>query len=276
MNDDVRALLTPPAFPRSNAYDPAWVLDNNMGPHPLWLMEWLCERVELRPGMRVLDLGCGKALTSIFLAKEYRARVWAADWWIGPDNNWKRVIEAGVEDLVTPLRAEAHALPFAQGFFDAVVSVDAYQYFGTDDLYLGNLASFVRPGGPIGVVVPGLTAPFDEVPAHLLAPQANGQVFWEDDCACFHPAAWWEAMWSRSECVVSPIAETHTAGWKLWRDFERALEETGKGLFPSDAEALERDQGRHLGFVRIAATRSEAPSMNLYAPALGARFGIDV
>ena len=96
MNDDVRALLTPPAFPRSNAYDPAWVLDNNMGPHPLWLMEWLCERVELRPGMRVLDLGCGKALTSIFLAKEYRARVWAADWWIGPDNNcelsngWKR------------------------------------------------------------------------------------------------------------------------------------------------------------------------------------------
>ncbi len=268
-------LLKRPAFPRSNGYDAEWVVTHNMGPNPLWLMEWLTERVELKPGMRVLDLGCGKALTSIFLAKEFGVRVWAADWWIGPDNNWKRVSEAGVEDLVTPLRVEAHALPWAQGFFDAVVSIDAYQYFGTDDLYLGNLAGFVRPGGPLGVVVPGLTAPFDEVPAHLLEPQANGKVFWEDDCACFHTAEWWQGQWSRSGRVVSPVADTLPDGWKLWRDFEAALEASGKGLFPSDAEALDRDQGRHLGFVRVTATRSEAPSMNLLAPGLGVQFGVD-
>jgi len=33
----------------------------------------------LRPGMRVLDLGCGTALTSIFLAREYDVEVWATD-----------------------------------------------------------------------------------------------------------------------------------------------------------------------------------------------------
>ncbi len=275
MADELLNLLQRPAFPRSNGYDPEWVLSHNMGPHPLWLVEWLCERVELRPGMRVLDLGCGKALTSIFLAKEFGVRVWAADWWIGPDKNWQRIVEAGVGDLVTPLRVEAHALPYAQGFFDAVVSVDAYQYFGTDDLYLGNLAGFVRSGGSIGVLVPGLTAPFDQVPAHLLAPQANGKVFWEDDCACFHTAEWWQALWSRSGRVVSPVADILPDGWKLWRDFELALERSGKGQFPSDAEALERDQGRHLGFVRITADRSDAPSTNLYEPALGTRFGVD-
>ena len=26
-------------FPRSNAYDPDWVLENQMGPNALWLIE---------------------------------------------------------------------------------------------------------------------------------------------------------------------------------------------------------------------------------------------
>ncbi len=40
--------------------------------------------------------------------------------WFGPDNNWRRAVEAGVETLVFSLGAEAHALPFPQVFFDAV------------------------------------------------------------------------------------------------------------------------------------------------------------
>ncbi len=39
-----------------------------MGPNPLRLTECLCEAMELRPGMRILDLGCEKALSSVFLA----------------------------------------------------------------------------------------------------------------------------------------------------------------------------------------------------------------
>src|ERR1700735_2865332 len=66
-------------YRRSNAYDPQWVFANLMGPHPLWLVEALVESLPIEPGMRVLDLGCGTALTSIFLAKEFGARVWATD-----------------------------------------------------------------------------------------------------------------------------------------------------------------------------------------------------
>ena len=57
-------------FPRSSAYDLKWVLENQVGPNVLWLAEALSQVMDLKPGMRVLDLGCGKAISSIFLAVE--------------------------------------------------------------------------------------------------------------------------------------------------------------------------------------------------------------
>ena len=63
--------LSPSEFPRSSSYDLEWVLENLMGPNVLWLAESLTSVMDLRPGMRVLDMGCGKAVSSIFLAKEF-------------------------------------------------------------------------------------------------------------------------------------------------------------------------------------------------------------
>src|SRR3712207_5705544 len=157
---DLAAALTLDDFPRSAAYDPAWMLENLMGPNAVWLAEALSQAMRLEPGMRVLDMGCGRAISSIFLAKEFGLHVWAADLWIGPSDNWQRIRDAGLEDRVFPLRVEAHDLPFAEGFFDALLSLDAYHYFGTDDLYLGSYARFVKPGGQIGIVVPDLRHEF--------------------------------------------------------------------------------------------------------------------
>ena len=132
-------------YVRSNAYDPDWVLANQMGPNALWLLESLTEVLPIAAGSNVLDLGCGKAMTSIFLAREFGARVWATDLWIAADDNQQRITEAGVGDLVHPIHAEAHTLPYAAGFFDVIVSIDAYQYFGTADLYLGRSRGCSRP-----------------------------------------------------------------------------------------------------------------------------------
>ena len=79
MQEQLKALLAKPEFPRSNQYDSLWVLENQMGPHPLWLTEWLCQGMTLNNKMRILDLGCGRGLSSIFLAKEYGAQIWATD-----------------------------------------------------------------------------------------------------------------------------------------------------------------------------------------------------
>jgi len=54
-------------YPLSSKYKSEWVFENQMGPNVLWLTEWLCKALELKPGMRVLDMGCGKAMSSILL-----------------------------------------------------------------------------------------------------------------------------------------------------------------------------------------------------------------
>ena len=66
-------LFRPTQFPRSAGYDPDWVLENMMGPNALWLTEALAGSMDLEPAMRVLDMGCGKGLSSIFLARGVRA-----------------------------------------------------------------------------------------------------------------------------------------------------------------------------------------------------------
>lgn len=163
--EELARRLTLPEYPRSARYDAQWMVDNAMGPNPLWLLEELSGRLRLEPGMRVLDLGCGKALTSVFLAREFGVRVSAADLWIPPGENWARIQQAGCAELVMPLHAEAHDLPFAAGYFDAVVSVDAFHYFGTDDLYLGYLTEFIAPGGRLGIAVPTVSAEIDRIDA---------------------------------------------------------------------------------------------------------------
>jgi SAM-dependent methyltransferase len=245
-------------FPLSSKYDPEWVLANQMGPSALWLSEWLCQRMDLEPGMRVLDMGCGKAMSSIFLAREFGVQVWANDLWISASENWQRVREAGLESQVFPIHAEAHALPYAEGFFDAIVCVDSYIYYGTDDVYLGYFRRFVRDGGQIGIVVPGLVRDFDgPVPEHLSRRQESGGVFWGDDCWCFHTANWWRHLWERTGLVDVEAADVLPDGWRLWLRFENACVEAGTNHFPPDGEALEADAGEYLALLRMVARRKD-------------------
>ncbi|WP_420856484.1 SAM-dependent methyltransferase [Streptomyces mangrovisoli] len=260
MNDDRLAdRVCLPHYPRSGRYDARWTVDNEMGPHALWLLEWLAPALglaDLPPGARVLDLGCGRAMTSVFLAREYGVQVVAADLWIDADDNAVRIAEAGVGDLVLPMRVEAHALPFAAGTFDAIVSVDAYQYFGTADLYLPTLARLLKPGGRIGVVMPALREELadGEVPEHL-------RQWWEPDFACFHTAGWWRRHWSRSGAVEVEAADWQPDGWRDWLLWSEVVAEASTddfhvGMAARNAALVRADQGRTLGFVRVVGRRA--------------------
>lgn len=245
-------------YPRSAKYDPEWVVKGWMGPNVLWLAEFLCEKVDLKPGMRVLDMGCGKALSSVFLAREFGVQVWANDLWISANENWDRIKEAGFEDRIFPIHAEAHALPYAEGFFDAAISLDSYQYYGTDDLYMSYFHRFVKLGGQGGVVVPGLTREMDgPVPEHLIRTRPNGTTLWVDECWCFHTARWWERHWGKLSTIEGVETDYAQNGVKDWIQYEKACDEAGTLIFPSEAETLEEDGGRCLAMVRVVGRRKK-------------------
>src|SRR5262245_32759055 len=110
--------LVSPRFRRASAYHPEWLIASvGGGANSLWLTEWLAEALDLRPGMRVLDLGCGRAASSVFLRREFGVQVWATDLWVNASENIERVRDAGVEDGVFPIRADARSLPFSESFF---------------------------------------------------------------------------------------------------------------------------------------------------------------
>ncbi len=236
-----------------NAYDPQWVFDNQMGPNVLWLMESLVEVLPIERGMRVLDLGCGRAMTSIFLAKEFGAEIWATDLWIDASANQERIREAGVEHLVVPIHAEAHTLPFAAGFFDVIVSVDSYQYYGTADLYIAYISSFLRDGGQIGAVMPAV---FEEVGAEVpddLAP------FWDWEFCCFHGPDWWRTHWEKTGKVRVELSDRVPDGWKDWLNFSEVcmpdLDGWRKAAAANEVAMLRVDEGKRMGFTRIVATK---------------------
>ena len=139
-------------FIKSNKYNSAFVKENMMGPNAMKIMEELAESLNLEEGMRVLDLGCGRGLTSIFLAKEYGVTIFATDLWISATDNFARIKAMGLKDKVIPIQAEAHSLPFAQEYFDVALSVDSYHYFGVEEDYLTkHFAPLVKKGGQIAV-----------------------------------------------------------------------------------------------------------------------------
>lgn len=239
--------LLSPRFPRSSKYHPDWVIKNGTTgtASTLWLTEWLADVMGLKPGMRVLDLGCGRAISSIFLAREYGLQVWATDLWIGASENLLRIHEAESDRDVFPLHADARALPFAGEFFDAVVCIDSYPYFGTDDLYLNYLAHFVKPEGAIGIVGAGLTRELDgEVPEHL-------RDFWSQDFWAFHSVSWWRRHWERTGIVRIEAAESMPDASSLWLDWQTTAHPENQ----DEIKAITADQGRTLGIFRMVARR---------------------
>lgn len=244
-------LLQQERFPRSSRYDPEWQIDGAYGGNSMWLAEWLCEDAGLKPGMKVLDLGCGRAKSSIFMAREYDVEVWAADFWLPAEENQQRVDQSGLTGKVHCVNAEARDLPFDRGQFDAIVAFDSIQYYGTDAMFLPYVAQFLVPKGILGFASAAMMCELRyPVPAHL-------QRFWMPDCWSLRTAAWWHEHWSRTGMVDVQFAEIMAGGWKVWLDWAKAI-----GCSEWYLDTIETDAGQYLGYIRVLANRSEnSPDM---------------
>lgn len=110
----------------------------------------------LRPGERVLDVGCGHGTSPLEAAE----RVAASGRVVGVDISAvmleparQRVAAAGV-DNVELLQADAQVHPFEPASFDVVISRFGMMFFDDPEAAFGNLARALQPGGRLVFVCP--------------------------------------------------------------------------------------------------------------------------
>lgn len=98
----------------------------------------------------VLDLGCGTGLTSLVIAEETGARVYANDLWVSAEDNAKRFEAWGVGKQVIPIHEDANALHFDERSFDALISIGSYHYFaGEKGFFDKKILPFMKDRGNV-------------------------------------------------------------------------------------------------------------------------------
>jgi cyclopropane fatty-acyl-phospholipid synthase-like methyltransferase len=189
-------------------------------------------------------------LRQFFLHREFGVQVWATDLWFDASENMQRIRDAGAEAEVFPIHANARSLPFAEGFFDAIISIDSFFYYGTDDHYLNYLSRYAKPDGRLAIAGAGLMQEVTgAIPDHL-------QEWWTPDVWCLHSADWWRRHWSRSGIVEVGLADSMPDGFQRWIDWQAIVAPDNQ----TEIQAMEADAGRYMGYVRmVARRRGETP-----------------
>ena len=217
-----------------------------MGPNSFRLLDELIRRKPADVRFhRTLDLGCGFALTSLFIANETDAdTVYAYDLWISATENYRRIRDNRQEDRIIPIHGDAMDMPFAYEYFDAIVSVDAYHYFGCrEGVFAEKILPFVKSGGYVMIAVPGLKEQPQGDLKQLFETWAEG-----DEALLFKTAAWWEEL-LKNECgencdIIVKEAECFDIAWQEWYD-------SGHEYGIRDREFLQKGLDRILNFVLI-------------------------
>lgn len=228
----------------NDAQNAKFIKDNLMGPSAVRILEELLTRVSLGKNMRILDLGCGTGLTSARLAKASGAQVFAADLWIDPADNFKRFKQLGLDGQIVPLRVDAtQQLPFAEDYFDVVISIDAFYYFGAKEGYLdSHIVPLVKPDGVIAIGIPGRRDEEDEQMLAKMTPYLQGETN-------FHSAVWWKEFWQKSKNIEVTNAfsmKCHAQAWRDWLDI-------GGDFIKHDIDMMKADGGKFFDTIGLSA-----------------------
>jgi ubiquinone/menaquinone biosynthesis C-methylase UbiE len=113
--------------------------------YPAALVEWLVERLGLRPGTTIVDLGAGTGKLARDLVPS-GARVVAVE----PLAQMRAQLEAVVPDAEV-LAGTAEQLPLPDGSVDAVVAASAFHWFETEQA-LAEIHRVLVPGGALATV----------------------------------------------------------------------------------------------------------------------------
>ena len=230
---------------RTNKYKEFFTKDYLMGPNSIRLLDELLEKApETIHGGRVLDLGCGMGVTSLFLARETAAeQVFATDLWISATTNARSIEAWGEEKKIIPIHADAMELPYAEEYFDAIVSIDAYHYFGcAENVFAEKILPLLKKGGYALLAMPGLKEEFNEQIPSLMNEWAG------EDVKCFHSCEWWEEHIKQGvEDKVSVAVYESGRFDDIWNDWYQS----GHEYAMQDKEFMDKGVDKMMNFVML-------------------------
>jgi cyclopropane-fatty-acyl-phospholipid synthase len=203
-------------------------------------VDLVCRKLDLRPGQRLLDVGCGWGTMVTHAARHYGVKVLGvtlsrqqAEW------GQKRIAELGLADLAE-IRHEDYR-NVSETAFDAVSSIGLTEHIGAKNLpgYVRFLASKVRPQGRFlnhcitrpGTAAPARTGGFinryvfpdgelEAVGTIISAIQDNGfEVRHEENFREHYGqtcAAWGANLDGHWEDAVAEVGEAKARVWRLY------------------------------------------------------------
>jgi SAM-dependent methyltransferase len=167
-----------------------------MGPGALYLAARLSRHLGVKSGELVLDLGCGKAESSIFLTEQLGVRVVAVDLSTEPSFLTDKFARRGCGSQIIPLQLDARQpLPFAENYFDALFCMNSLSFFGGDLDSLRRLARYVKPGGLFVAGGECMNREFsDEEMRNPPDVYSFVEGIWEGDFLKLHSPDWWRVL----------------------------------------------------------------------------------
>lgn len=127
-------------------------LGESYHPGGLELTFKLAERLELKPGDKVLDIASGLGTSAIALARQFKVRITGLDF---SEKNCRTASEKaekeGVQHLTKFVRGDAEDLPFQGDYFIAVISECSFCTFPDKQTAANEMFRVVKPGGKLGL-----------------------------------------------------------------------------------------------------------------------------
>jgi len=114
----------------------------------------IVDPIGLKPGMKVLDIGCGTGGSAFYMASYFGAEVLGIDLsdnMLAVANEHKATMQENVQHLVSFRFLDATQAAFPENYFDVIYSRDAIMHIADKELVYSKALSWLKPGGQLVV-----------------------------------------------------------------------------------------------------------------------------